>query len=407
MLALGIARMAGLKIYLSYQLSLIADLIRNRNSVLKMPRQTGKTWCAAVIACAYLLLRVDVMVAYPTLIQGHKLLLTRIVEILRACRIGVVRFNTHGIELANGARVHVVSTNEQTTSNEGFTVGCLIVDEAHKCSQEKFKDMLPSLKIFLERGWATVILCGIQGARQSMIEVAYRERGFKLEHIKTPEILAKYPGYQVSLDVFKQMLSPEEYAEQIDCVHLGGLRSIFHHLLTPLPAHCLRQQYIDVVGVDVGQQVDATLVSWLKYYPSGQTPHIEIFQTMRLTDKYPIQGKKILAFLRANDLQRAPVGFEINGIGRGLYDIVSAQDKYDEDPISNVQGFVCTARSKAGVIKWLQSIDRARCLHATDEQMYLALETLEEEKTPEGKMKYDHSDHLSSLIVGAAMVGYG
>jgi len=35
------------------------------------------------------------------------------------------------------------------------------------------------------------------------------------------------------------------------------------------------------------------------------------------------------------------------------------------------------------------------------------MDGLKEEKNLEGKMKYDHSDYLSSLIVAASMIGYG
>jgi hypothetical protein len=407
-IAKGIAKKAGKKEYLNYQLEIIGNLIINKTSVLKMPRQTGKSWSSAVVACAYLMAGIDVMVAYPTLNQGYRLLLSRIAEILRACGVKLTRFSQNGITLSNGARVHVVTTNDKATSNEGYTVGCLIIDEAHRCSKEKFADMFPSLKVYMEKDQHTIILCGIRGQRDSIIEIAWRDREFKLIHIMPDEIVNKCPSYQISLDQFKINLSPEEYNEQILCEFTKGISQIFHNLNEPVPEHCLRQQYTDVIGVDVGQKVDATIVTWLRYYPSNTTPHVRIIKTMRLTDRYDVQGEKIINFIRENNLINCPIGIEVNGVGRGLYDIVcKLDDNLIEQPISNVNGFVCTARSKANIIKWLQSIDRDRALHIDDKAVFNSLDGLQEKRTDEGKMKYDHSDYLSSLIVAGAMVGFG
>lgn len=405
-LALGIAIKVGAKEYLAYQKDIIRSLVDNCTTVLKMPRQTGKTWCAAVVACAYLIMGIDVMVAYPTLIQGHKLLLSRIAETLKGCGISLVKFNQHGIELANGAKVHIVTTNETAHSNEGYTVGCLIVDEAHHCSTEKFASMFPSLKVYAEKGLHTIILCGIRGARDSIIEVAYRDRDFTLCHILPDEILKVYPAYGISLAEFKKALSDEEYAKQVLCEYSVGIKQIFHNLKADKPAYLERQAYTDVVGVDVGQTKDATIVTWLRYYPNSDIPHLEIMDTLRLTDKYTIQGEKIKQYLIDNYLTNATIGVEVNGVGRGLYDILSHRE-INNTIVLNVSGFVCTARSKSSIIKYLQWIDRAFKLHCTNNKMYQSIESLREDKTNEAKMKYQHSDYLSSLIVAAAMVGYG
>jgi len=151
-LAVGIAIKVGDPRYLAYELGIVKRAIAAIEAVIKMPRQTGKTWVAAVIAVAYLIKGYDVLVAYPTLIQGHKLLLSTIAWILRRLGRGLVKFNSLGIELSKGPRVHVVTTHESATSVEGYTVGLLIVDEAHQAQPSKFGEMAPALKVAYEKG---------------------------------------------------------------------------------------------------------------------------------------------------------------------------------------------------------------------------------------------------------------
>lgn len=406
-LAIGIAVKVGDPRYLAYELDIIRRVIEGVESVLKMPRQTGKTWVAAVVAVAYLMRGKDVLVAYPTLIQGHKLLLSSIAWILRRLGIGLVKFNSLGIELSSGPRVHVVTTHESAVSVEGYTVGLLIVDESHRAQPGKLGEMAPALKVAYETGEATVLLLGVKGIRQSLIEVAWRERAFNLIHIKPDEILSVFPGYQVALDAFHKILSDEEYAAQILCEGEVSNRSIFHNITEPLPEFMVGKPYTRGLGYDIGQIQDATIGSLLRIYPSNETPHVVIFETQRYKGKYTQQGEDIKDYIHQNGLRQSPVCFETNGIGRGLYDIVSHVAKDEEYPIESVTGFTCTARSKVNVVKWLQWLDRDHCLHCVDEPMLNALDGLEEHRTDEGKMKYDHSDYLSSLIVAGSMIGYG
>jgi len=252
-----------------------------------------------------------------------------------------------------------------------------------------------------------VLLLGVKGIRQSLIEVAWRERAFELIHIKPPEILEVYPDYQIALDAYLKILDESEYAKYILCEGEVSNRSIFHNITEPLPDFMVGQPFTRGLGFDIGQIQDATIGSLLKIYPSNETPHVEILKTERFKGKYTIQGEDIKDYIYQNGLRQSPVCFEVNGIGRGLYDIVSHVAKDEDRPIENVTGFTCTARSKVNVVRWLQWLDREHCLHCVDQPMLNALDGLEEHRTDEGKMKYGHSDYLSSLIVAGSMIGYG
>ena len=409
MLASKRARIPGDKTnYLAYQIPILRDLFRNINSALKLPRQVGKTWLASFVAIAYLAAGIDVIVAYPTLVQGWKQLLSKIDELCRILGIRLLKSNNLGIECANGACVHVVTTNDISKSSRGYTGGLLIIDEGQGVDVTAIGKLLPSLKVYKRMGLATVIFMGTGGPRNKLLETSWRERGFGLVHWMPDQIIEVDPGYASTDQEYREQLSPEEYrVEQESGLVSAGNTAILKNIAVPLPDRLQHPNTAcyDTVGIDIGQMKDCTIVTQLRYYP-GTTPRFEIVKTLRLNDRYNIQCEKIKAWIYQRGLQRCPIGVEVNGVGRPIYDFLCHREISDPDPMLLVFPFVCSKRTKESIIKVMQRHDYQLALHVTDQDAYNALDGLSEIISEDGTVKFDHSDYLSSLIVAFVRAGH-
>ena len=415
-LAIGIAKYASVAArtegdetqYLAYQVPTISRLFESRNNALKMPRQTGKTWIASFVAIAYLLCGIDVLVAYPTLQQGWKLLLSKIVNLCYFLGIRLVKCNQYGIQLASGASVHVVTTNDIAKSNRGFSVGCVIIDESQDILATILGKLLPSRNKYKRMDLDTVIVMGTGGKRTHLLESSWRDYGFTLMHIKPDQIISVDPGYAVINEDDKATLSPFAYRTEILCEMISsGNSEIFKNMSTPLPARFSNPltAYSDSVGIDIGFNPDNTIITWLRAYLGTET-RLDVMETLRLDDRYDIQCPKIKSWIYKRGLQKAPIGVEVNGVGKPIYHFLSAVELSDTDPMTRVSPFTATHRNKHGLVMLLQDYDYRKMLHVTDKPMFNALDGLCEGYKEDGKWFADHSDYLSSLIVAAARIGH-
>jgi len=187
----------------------------------------------------------------------------------------------------------------------------------------------------------------------------------------------------------------------------GGNSCIFKHIDEVVPERLSgpNTMFTNVVGIDVGQQQDNTVVSWCKYYP-GTYPKLEVVETLWLQDKYDIQCDKIKTWIYEKGLECARIGVEVNGVGRPIYDFLCKKDVSETNPIIHVAPFTCNARNKKGLINLLQGFDYNKCLYFTDKKAQDAINGLTESYDNNGKWTADHSDALSSLIVCASRLGY-
>ena len=414
--AIGVARIAAVRgrkpgdqaNYLGYQVPILRRLVMTKHNALKLPRQVGKTWLASFIAVAYLAAGIDVIVAYPTLQQGWLLLLSKIGDICRILGMPMHRCSSQGIECANGACVYVVTTNDIAKSNRGYTGGLLIIDESQDVDATALQKLMPSLKVYKRMNLDVAIFMGTGGARSKLLETCWRERGFNLTHLMPAEIIAADPGYAATDAEFREIMSVEGYRLEQECGLLeGGNAAILKNMKDPLPERynnpdCM---WYDTVGIDIGQRQDATVVTQLRYYP-GTLPRFNVVRTLRMDDRYDVQCKLIKNWVYDHGLQRCPIGVEVNGVGRPIYDFLCQRTIADSDPMMNVFPFVCSERSKSGLIQMIQHHDYNHALHVTDPAAYNALDGLVEIFSDDGKTKYDHSDYLSSLIVAFVRAGH-
>ena len=115
-----------------YQLRLMHSYHTFRFNINMMPRQTGKTTCAAIYLCWYAMFNPDQTI----LIAAHKYtgaqeIMQRIRYVYELCpdyiRAGVISYNKGSIEFENGSRI--VSQTTTGTTGRGMSISLLYCDE--------------------------------------------------------------------------------------------------------------------------------------------------------------------------------------------------------------------------------------------------------------------------------------
>ena len=115
-----------------YQLRLLHSYHNYRFNINMMPRQTGKTTCAAIYLCWYAMFHPDQTI----LIAAHKYtgaqeIMQRIRYVYETCpdyiRAGVVNYNKGTIEFENGSRI--VSQTTTGNTGRGMSISLLYCDE--------------------------------------------------------------------------------------------------------------------------------------------------------------------------------------------------------------------------------------------------------------------------------------
>ena len=175
------------------------------------------------------------------------MLLRETAETCKKINLGLTRFSVKGLECVNGARVKVGSTDEGYQSSEGYTIGATFIDEGHDAEAYWIGKLYPSMKVWIERDMETFIIAGVKGLRESLIEVAWRERGFKLNLLTVETVLKHDPLYQRFLDKAEINMSQEELDKYIYLKSTGaGNRAIFMNI-GPLPDFWHGQPHTDTL----------------------------------------------------------------------------------------------------------------------------------------------------------------
>ena len=115
-----------------YQLRLLHSYHNYRFNINMMPRQTGKTTCAAIYLCWYAMFHPDQTI----LIAAHKYtgaqeIMARVRYVYETCpdyiRAGVTSYNKGSIEFENGSRI--VSQTTTGNTGRGMSISLLYCDE--------------------------------------------------------------------------------------------------------------------------------------------------------------------------------------------------------------------------------------------------------------------------------------
>lgn len=390
-----------------YQQRLIAEALKYNTVVIKAARQSGKSFIASVIATAYLMLGENVIIALPTLTQGTRLIfnqvrknlmrLQRYKELYPALRF--VINNQYNLELANGAKIFVLSTSEHA-NREGYTASLLIIDEAHQAESSVLEELSPILNIAREDDKDKIILLGIGGFKKKLIEIAVSEMGFKQVICDCYEVAEDYPPYQKIIDKDRKILTEEAFKVHYECkqVMIGATQIIDNiRLVEPISGfkHCIH-------GIDVGgtsEHSDYTVVIRLE---KNDKYELNIVSMLKMRNVKALKESDILVdYINQVDRWPGAVGIEVNGIGSKLRDIIQVKIP---DIVSVHMSNVKYQGKKYQLINQLQKLCIDGKITTSDKKIKDELESLSVEINDDGVIKYEHSDILSALIIALSRV---
>jgi hypothetical protein len=381
-----------------YQRLIAAFMFLYDKMIIKVSRQCGKTYLASVLVAVYVLCGLTVVIAFPTLKQGKRLLLgeshKRIKQLQRyfphLLRMKVD--NTEEILCANGGRVIVLTTQKDAKSREGYSASLIIIDEAHRAHKDVFDELFPIT--FAQEQDVKVMLLGIGGYRNSLIH-AMKKRGFNVLKLDGETIAHVYPPYERAVKEAKESLSEDGYLAQIMCEDiLSGEKYIFEQIPALLDIEKIRPARY--AGIDVGWSGDETVVTIMHAYPKG----CEIVAYMKCKGSFKSQAAKIVEFLRAHNVPEPWTMIEQNGIGIGLIERM-------QDYSQNYNFYSLTKISKRYLVDEARRMVRAGELAILPEAYREEIEGLVMETKDDGTIEYEHSDCLSSLLMVIANLLYG
>lgn len=135
-----------------YQLEMLVSILKNRNTVSRWPRQSGKTTVIAAVALHYLIFQNN----YSILIAAHKgdkardiigAIQDMYMELPSWLQQGVVEWNKGSFKLENGSRIRASTTS--TSSARGDTYNMIMLDEfafvAEHVAEEFLKSVIPTV----------------------------------------------------------------------------------------------------------------------------------------------------------------------------------------------------------------------------------------------------------------------
>lgn len=135
-----------------YQKELVSSWHENRFSIALLPRQSGKTTCAAGFLLWYAMFKADstILVAAHQY-SGAQEIMSRIRYAYEECpdylRAGVVEYNKGSISFDNGSRIISQATTEKT--GRGLSLTLIYLDEfafvEHRMAQEFWTSLSPTL----------------------------------------------------------------------------------------------------------------------------------------------------------------------------------------------------------------------------------------------------------------------
>lgn len=358
----------------------------------------GKTFLASLLAVVYIVMGYRVIVVLPSLRQGSRILLRRILLWMLCLEpyLGMRRRVNNALEVEwnNGGGLMSLSSNEAATAGvQGYTGALLIIDEGHEAPDEMFSTYAPLVAIALKEGYGMILILGVGGAEDTVIE-RKKDAGYHLEFYDDKAILAQDPEWGPYFEQQELELTPDGYDKMFRCLPVrAGKRLVFPQLLSV--ATVAGSSRVEMLfTIDVGKVVDETILTVTRVqYPVANV--IE-FRRWRGTD-YVTQAQEIAAHIDENyTFLPYNVGIETNGPGEGLADII--EKIY---PFSGITRIKTTdtpgSRRKTIWIQELQTAAQRGNLAVGPERERRELSALSFEITPEGRYLWPHNDVLSTL----------
>jgi hypothetical protein len=376
-----------------YQRKVIDFFFANDMMILHMSRQTGKSYLASVLCAVYVLCGLTVVIAFPTLKGGKGVLLLEVQNRLKSLSryfpslLSMLKNNQDGILCANGGRVVILTTSKEAKSNVGFSASLIIIDEAHKSPKEIWNDIYP-ITFAQDDSNVRVILSGVGGYQDSLIS-AMKKQNFSVLTITGEDIAKLYPPYRLKIAKAKQFMTAEQYDSEILCKDIrSGQRMIFDEISDHLDENVKKSRPLKYAGIDVGWSGDETIVTIMDVYAGGN----EIVDYMTVKGDWDHQAYEIVQFLRGKQVPEPYTMIERNAIGHAL---ILAMEKYS----CNYNSFQITDISKRYLINMARLSFMKNELAVVPDFYRNHLLSLSVTLQNDGKIKWDHSDYLSSLLM--------
>lgn len=402
------------------------SMVRSSRIIVQGCRQAvGKSYVGAFIAALHIILGYKVVVAMPSLRQGSRILLRRIllwmlclephvaIESIGGGVAGMLTAlerrvdNALEVEWNNGGGLMAISTNEQAAAGvQGYTCTCLLIDEGAETSTEYFPTYSSLPDIALKRGYGKIIILGVGGPSESLIEVM-KEKGYELEFWPDTAVVDLDPSWTEHFRQKELELTPDGYDQMYRCLPVSaGMRYIFPQLTEYV--HSPGSGEVELIaGIDVGKRVDETVVVLRER--RGEMHNIIGLHRIR-GKPYPDQAVEIAEYLAPYTFKsgkmRPPllgynVGVETNGPGEGLADCLAR-----EYPLGQLTRVWTSDKAphfkKSGWIKSLMVLCQGGQFAVKDERARRELSALQFEIKDDGRYVWPHNDVLSALWVSQA-----
>ena len=414
-----------------WQVEACRAIVEHSEVIIQGPRQVfGKTFCNASAGTAMILNNHTVIIAFPTLSQGTRLLNQAISQ--RVNNIGPYIggwkmrsdamtdkwWNSRELDErylpAVSGRLLTLTGNESTKSKpEGYTGDDLFLDEAHRYTENILGVFSPFLNIARRRRRHKLILSGVGGHKKSLIE---RAKSFTTQHYPNPlifkvvrwtakDIVNVDPSWQDTFDLDKSMLPEWQWLMNYMMEPATeGLRYMYADPLTP-PSDIFLQnkhyEYIYYVGIDIGYTQDATVVTVFKKIGDiiTITDHLEMVNV-----KVQEKVERIAAFINAScpGIDGHRIGVELNGGGFDLRDLLN-------DRFVGIQGITTDDTMKERFYEETVTAVRENRFGIVDPIVGDHWNGLRYELKMSQKGKkyiFEHSDHWMSACVGWQLCGH-
>ena len=374
-------------------------VLDNRFTILQGPRQaTGKSEIASNLITRHVVAGMPTVIGCATKSQSMRIITRRAdrkcYNILEKAGLKRVVDNTGEFVYPHGGACLSLSASKSAKEKEGYTAEFVVIDEGHNADEETMKFYMPFIARAMREGRGKIMVLGVGGHKHSLIESLKDKPGWQSMKVTPEECVAHDERWQGVFDEFRATLTPSEYQQHIECLPVAaGTAFIFEDVPTGNKAYVAQWEPQWSFGIDVGfyDYTVCTVVGRVRDYY-----WVEDFLALEQV-KYDDQARQLYEYINRYFYHPHRICVELNGVGRTLHQLL---ERY----IPGITGATINDKSKAAYIETAQAMFRAGRLTVDNEAFRAKLEPLTMDIDEWGKIKYEHSDYLSSLLMAVAVM---
>lgn len=383
-----------------WQYDISEHCMDNDYAVVQGARQsTGKSWILSLISCVYILAGYRVIIGMPVMEQSTRILLRNINNnMLKLEQILPIQRmkpdNIKEILWDNGGSVIALSVNK-ASQKEGYTGELLIIDEGHRAQKDILSIFKPFVDIAFVDGCGKIIITGVGGYKESLIESMKEENGglFKSIMVTDEMILETHPEYRQIFDDAKKVLSESGYDQMYRCKPVqGDARYCFQTVPERLEFPREYQNLVPALyfGCDVGRENDPTVVTVLEIVGD----YISVKDSLEIKKtSFNQQATDIFRFINKYFYIPGHIIVEKNGLGHGLCDALELH-------IPGIKRVNLSYNLKEALMHQLSKKIEACQFAAGSKNIKARLEAVMVSVGSTGNLSWSHDDYLSSILMG-------